>query len=259
MKHLITIAFCALMTGCTSSLPVTESPCSRRLARFEILGMLDEYMGRTLEEDFVERFYPSERRAASRFRDLLRELCVSEKISPDWRRIRGPEGHIYFESATIAATLNSHYSLVPAYWIGGTVGYLQEDALRSASRAELICFVRGSYTRFGDKRRRPIFKGANLAEKFRLLGDVIKRLGCDEVCLYDDRITQRIPTSYTLTFQPTPELIQILGVRPQLSDADVKELVCDNRIVDGSLKPDIKQGEIHFKNSVVRLTKDHRE
>ena len=238
MKRISTIFLCALMIGCASTQVVTESSSTQSLAKFEILGMLDEYMGRTLTGDGVERFYPSEQRAASRFEGLLRQLCASEKIRPDWKRSSGRQGHIYFESAAIAAVLNRHYSPEPSYMIGEAVGYLRADALRSASHPELIRFVQGSYTRYGDEGRRPIFHGANFSQKFRLLVDVLRRLGCSEVCLYDDHTSRHIPTAYTLTFRPTAELIEVLGVSPQLSDADVKDLLADHRTKVTSLKPD---------------------
>jgi hypothetical protein len=196
--------------------------------------MLDEYMGRVTTGNNVERFYPSEAKVATVFENLIGELARDEKLTPDLKRQTGPQGHIYFDSPTIAAAIKSHYATSS----GEDVRYLRSEALRDSTHDQLVRFVRGCYTRYGDTRSRPILHGANLAQKFRLLAEVLRRVGCTDVTLYDDHTSKRIPTAYTLTFRPTQELIKVLGVSAEVTAADTKKLVEDHRTKVASLKPD---------------------
>lgn len=208
-----------------------DSVHSRGNARFELLGMLDEYGGRSLEEAApIESFYPNETAKADHFEKVLGEFCVDEPLPKVWLRTKESAGHIVFFGRRIAESINSSYVADARYGFGGgKVGVLAPSAVRSASKAEMLRYIAGAYVRYGDDQsaHRAFFRAANNGGKFCVLTDFLSRLGCDEIRFYDDHEAETVPTSCVLTFRPSAEVKAITGVLREVAPEELKVLFSD--------------------------------
>lgn len=183
---------------------------------------------------FIDRFYPSELAVAHHFEEVLREFCAEESVPTDWHRERSKAGHITFTSRRIAALINSNYSVSVVWGFASErSGTLAPSVLESASRADMLRYVAGSYTRFGDYKGRfknskstlrAFFLSPNSVTKFVLLRDVLVRLGCSNVRLYNDFGSNLVPTTYVLTFSPTAEVKAVTGIRHEISLPELKAM-----------------------------------
>lgn len=240
MKPILPIFAVALvtlgLTACSVSRPATGPvlpliPGSR--ARYEILGMLSEYQGRTLGADEIESFYPSEKDGAAHFEALLREFCDQEQIPKRWRRSKGEVGHVTFSSAKITAMLDAHYMAQgDRFWFvengrrrPAWHGTLKPSVILSASRAEQLRYVRGCHMRSGTGAPEwtALFHSANEFRKFALLAEVLRRLGCRNVKVYNDYASGNVPTSYVLTFTPTVEIKALTGIQREVTPAELRK------------------------------------
>jgi len=199
---------------------------SKGHARFEVLGMLDDYMGRLLGRgNFIERFYPSQKVQADRFEQLLNELCAEDHLPKHWQRKKQKEGHITFTGMEIAKAINRNFE---AYDDGfytrssiGPTGRLSSAVFQSASQADLLRYIAGAQTRFGSSTHQAIFIGANCGNKFELLADVLARLGCSNIRLYCTQ--ELVPTTYILLFSPSLNVQERTGMRHEVTSAEIKE------------------------------------
>ena len=193
--------------------------------------MLDEYESRPMDDaSFIERFYPSEAAAADHFEALLREFCAHESLPKDWHRAKGSAGHITFSGSRIAAAINTSYSAYARYGFGSyRVGVVSRSVSRSASRADMLRYVVGSYIRFGDcdgrlnnskSAHRAFFNMANNHSKVCVLVDFLPRLGCTNIRYYTSENT--VPTSSILLFSPSPEVRARTGIRHEMTPQEIK-------------------------------------
>jgi len=198
---------------------------SRGNARFELLGMLDEYGGRPLDDaGSIERFYPAETAKADHFEKVLGEVCADESLPKDWLRDKENAGHIHFIGKVIAASINSSYVADSRYGFGGdAVGVLAPSVLRSASKADMLRYIAGAYVRYGDDQsaHRAFFSAPNNGGKFCVLTDFLSRLGCDDIRFYDDQAT---PTGGVLTFRPSAEVKAVTGISREITPEELKAL-----------------------------------
>lgn len=206
---------------------------SQRLSRFELLGMLDEYGGRRLDDpDCIENFYGSEVAAAERFEKVLGEFCTAEGLPKDWHRETDSVGHISFTGERIAAAINTSYFEDKRYGFGlGPVGVLSSKLMRSASRAEMLRYVVGAYKRYGDAHGtfqdvkaapRAFFSTANNHSKFCVLTDFLSRLGCTHLRFYLD--SGGAPSFCLLAFRPSDRVKAATGIRREITREEVRSI-----------------------------------
>jgi len=134
------------------------------------------------------------------------------------------ETDILFGSTEITAAINTSYTVDKRYGFGGQrAGVLAPKVLRSASRADMLRYVAGTYLRFGDYQsaHRAFFYAPNNFSKFCVLTDFLPRLGCSNLRFYDDTDTLSAPSVLVLTFRPSPEVEAVTGIRREVT---VKEL-----------------------------------
>ncbi|EDY16884.1 hypothetical protein CfE428DRAFT_5513 [Chthoniobacter flavus Ellin428] len=204
-------------------------------ARFELLGMLDEYEGRSLPDPahsapsdgfLIESFYGSEVAAANHFEKVLREFCVEESLPQNWKRLDEKEtegGHIFFGSTEITAAINTSFTADPRDPLHGVVA---AEVLRSATRADMLRYVAGAYVRFGDYQsaHRAFFHAANNFSKFCVLTDFLSRLGCRHLRFYDDTDAGTAPSILVLTFRPSLKVKAVTGIRRELTAKELKAM-----------------------------------
>jgi hypothetical protein len=204
---------------------------SRGKARFELLGMLDEYGGRPLDEAAsIESFYPDEAAKADHFEKVLEEFCAEGSLPKDWLRKKESAGHLDFFGRRIAESINGSYVADARYGFGlGKVGVLAPRVLRSASKEEMLRYIAGAYVRRGDYQsaHRAFFSAANNEGKFCVLTDFLSRLGCDEIRFYDNHEAEAVPTTCVLTFRPSAEVKTITGIRREVTPEELKALFSD--------------------------------
>lgn len=219
---------------------------SKGHARFEVLGMLDDYMCRPLGRgSFIERFYPGEAAEADRFEKLLGEFCTEESLPAHWRRNKEKEGHITFSGLEIAKAINSNYKAFDDGFYThssiGPAGMLSPAVLKSATEADLLRYVTGCYARCGDHAfladskapHRAVFSRPNCSRKFELLADVLERLGCSKIRLYHSQ--ELIPTTLVLTFCPSQKVKESTGIRREVSAAEMNKWRSQSHLVQYSI------------------------
>lgn len=212
MHRRICLPLLFLLTSCLSSLATSPEKASVGRAKFELYGMLNEYMARFCDGHTVERFYPHETAVAAHFEEVLRQFCAEEHITPKYEKRIETEGHISFSSAAIAAAVDKYY---PS-------GVLEESVFADASQADLLRYVAGAYQREGDEKKRAVLFMANAPRKMRTVGMVLARLGCTHVRMYSSRMTM-VPTSFVLLFSPSTEVKSKLGIQAEVSLAELPD------------------------------------
>lgn len=154
---------------------------------FEILGMLDEYIGRRLNTttlspktfspleitDFVESFYPHESDKANYFLNLVKQFEKKNNIDFNVRTEVKQQGHTVFHSDSLAKFINSFY-----IYVGSDKGTLYPYFINKQSRKNKIAYLRGAYRRHG---REDMITIANGYNKMRLLESVLMHLGYNNV------------------------------------------------------------------------------
>jgi hypothetical protein len=171
-------------------------------ARFELLGMLRESPAKTPDTAIIERFDAKEVDAMARFEELLRDFCEQEKIPADYRKSPEPEtGTIVYLSPEIARTLWQYYQDEK----------LDDSLMAEVSNEELLGYVAGVYSRFGNEKMRPIILQENGRRRLETLGRVLARLGCRRLLIYGTGTHFDLPV-YALTFSPTRKVAWRLGI-----------------------------------------------
>jgi hypothetical protein len=204
----LTILVASLCVSLASSL--AEETLSGR-ARFELFGMLNEYMSRFPDGETIEGFYSSERAKAAHFDQVLRQFCKEEKLAPHYERRTLPEGQIVYLSKPIAEAIDIYYA----------TGSINEAVFTNASDEDLLRYVNGAYFRFGDKKRAVLYM-PNGGRKMRTVGMVLSRLGCTRVRMYSSRMNM-VPTAYVLLFSPTATVKARLGILAETSLGDLDD------------------------------------
>jgi len=229
---LVTACLAIILTSC-SLIPAHQAahhPKGR--ARYEILGMLDEYGGRPLyDAASIESFYGNEKPAADHFEKVLGEFCAEESLPKDWRRAdAGGGGRIEFTGTRIASAINASYTKDARAGFGlYDVGVVSASVRRAASRDDMLRYVAGAYIRYGDPDhpsgpgadRRAFINVANNYTKLSLLTDFLTRLGCTNLRYYID--DSSAPTGSLLAFTPTPEVKAATGVAREITEAEIKK------------------------------------
>ena len=211
-----------MLISCSGIVPRNAQLQARGDARFEILGMLNEYMGRNIEGDYIEGFFPDERSTADYFERLLRKCAVEEGLERRWIRNTGYQGHVTFTGAEIARFINKHYRTKESSFVS-----IDPRVLRTASTDQKLRYIAGAYRRYGDGTgsRRAIFSEPNACKRMTLLADVLRSVGCGNVTLYSNAGSGYIPTSYILVFSPTDEVRKRTGIQRELSDKELNVLI----------------------------------
>ena len=210
MNRFMVMAFAvALLAGCVHKSENVPAPLAvAGHTRFEVFGMLDEYVGRFSDGQLIETFSGGETALAAHFERLLRAFCTEEGINPTFDKKVGQEGCIMFFSPAIADAIDRHY----------TNGVLDESVFDGVSDEDLLRYVAGAYLRLGDEKKSVIL-GANAVQKLHTVGLVLHRLGCSGVKLYCTR--DLVPTSVILVFRPSQRVKKRLGIQ---KEAAVSEL-----------------------------------
>jgi hypothetical protein len=222
MKTLLNITILTMLISCSGIVPQNAQLLARGDTRFEMLGMLNEYMGRNIEGDYIESFFPDERSTADHFEGLLRKCVVEEGLEQRWIRNTGLQGHVSFTGTEVARFINAHYRTKVSSFVS-----INPKVLRTASTDQKLQYIAGAYRRYGDDNglRRAIFGEPNAYHKMTLLADVLRSVGCSNVTLYSNAGSDYIPTSYILVFSPTYEIRKRTGIRRELSDKELNILI----------------------------------
>jgi hypothetical protein len=231
-KALLLVLAVCILSGCSAPSCLEHNLLKEGRARFEVFGMLSEYMGRDLSPTHIESFYPHERTQVKRFEQLLNEFAVEEGVAAKWKYVRRLSGHHDFSSEAIAQAINRYYpAQAHPYAIGAKVGYLTPIAFRVATKADLLRFIKGAYCRYGDRdhTRRAILNSANDPEKMFLLANALQKLGCTDVKLF--RSKHEVPTSFCLVFTPSPDVVRCAGIRRPLRSEEFSQLNQGERLI----------------------------
>jgi hypothetical protein len=172
----------------------------------EILGMLDEYIGRQIEfasDDIIESFYSTlnDNESAKHFRILIedyeKELATSFHI-----RI---QANNRFYSRSFCSIINCLYvsESNPSYQT------LDKKYILNLSDDLKYAYLKGAYQRFGGGNEISIANGIN---KLKTIAMVMESLGVKNIKLYSSG-PNTLPTDYILTFDSSPILRSQLGFR----------------------------------------------
>jgi hypothetical protein len=228
----------SLPAGCGSPSYYEPNLLRAGKARFEIFGMLSEYMGRDLCPPHIESFYPSERKQVLRFEQVLNEFAVEEGVPARWKRTRLFSGHYDFANQAISKAINQYYTAQDhPYAIGAKIGYLTPPhTFKNATKPDLLRFVAGVYTRQGDRdsARRAMFDSANDPEKMLILASVLQKLGCTDVMLF--RSKNEVPTSFCLFFNPSPDVAKWVGIKRSITKEEFEEYKQGDRLMRMPIK-----------------------
>lgn len=195
---------------------------------YVVLGLLDEYSGRFIEEDDdrVERFYREEKRVADVFKHYLLQAGRERGIEVDVETETGEEGQITYRSPQLAELINSRYryELGPSGYLrerldesGRTTGeyepiiaaeaFVSPEMFASAAREQKLSFFAGVHTRYGEGIGQMRF--ANAEHKARLTKELLEDLGCRDV----EHETTRgyVPNANVVRYVATEEVRGVLG------------------------------------------------
>ncbi len=220
MPAVLTIALSSLFPTDSSSAETRVDLSGRKGETvFFVLGMLDEYLGRTFVEDSdrVESFYCSEHVPAFVFRAyldrLVREQGLHPAVETQWRQ----GCLVSFRSKEVSAFINQFYS----YELSGSVrAVVGEERKRSATaslsweqlegrdRALQLAYLAGAYIRYGSDGR---IRFANASEKRDLVAKVLVELACTNI-----RTSSRegLPHQNEVSFTPTGEVQNAFAQMP---------------------------------------------
>lgn len=197
---------------------------------FEILGYMDDYLGRKIKEGtHVEHFYEPEKAAADEFEKLLCRFKENYHLHTEIERRECPPdqgGHIDFYSKEIADIINGCYILTSdgyAYDPDDDTrkfqmykGKLDITLFEKASDEEKMSYLKGVYMRYGQKNS---FRFANSADKIFITYPILMQLGCEDV-----RIISWVspePTSTCITFWPSDKVRNSLGITSSYYQSDI--------------------------------------
>ena len=223
MRRPLLACFALFIVSCAGPRTVHVYDPAKGHARFEILGMLEAYMGRPLGKgDFIENSGPAR---ADHFEKLLGEFCDEEGLPQHWRRKKHRRGYYTFTGQEIAQSINRSFEPFKAGYYTeppGPYGGLSLAVFRSATQADLLRFVLGCQSRYCSKPDRALFNGANAGDTFIMLADALKRLGCTNIRLYLSQ--DLIPTSTILIFTSSKKVQDRTGIRHEVTYSEMKKL-----------------------------------
>jgi hypothetical protein len=172
----------------------------------EILGMLDEYIGKPIEfanDDLIELFginkYDNE--LAKHFRILTenyeKEIATSFNIKV--------QANNRFYSKSLCSIINCLYvsGVSPLYQT------LNKKYILNLSDDLKYAYLKGAYQRFGGGNEISIANGIN---KLKTIALVMESLGVKNIKLYSSG-PDTLPTDFILTFDSTPILRSQIGYR----------------------------------------------
>ena len=169
-------------------------------AKFELLGMLNEYIERRTDGKTIEKFYGDDLPIIPHFEEVLKQFCREEHLPAEYGPMQGGD----LTSPAIASAIDKYYRN----------GTLDESVFNGASEEDLLRYVAGAYLRFGDEKKRSLFLMYNAPEKMRTVGHVLAKLGCTKIRLYDSGY-HLVPTTFVLLFSPSPKVKEKLGIRAE--------------------------------------------
>lgn len=182
-------------------------------ARFEVLGMMSEYIERHMgpENALIEHFWVGEDETAQKFKALLIEYCEEEKLPPQIKTERpGDEGkHTNYYSKPIAKSLDAYFNLSKDAWhpFGGN---LADSFLNKASETDLLRFIKGTSVRHG-KRKNAVFYTTNSFERLKVIRKALTMLGCTGMRFFRNP-PNNIPTVICVVFKPSAKVAKTLGL-----------------------------------------------
>lgn len=195
---------------------------------FFVLGMLNEYRGRSVveDEDVVEGFYCDEISVATVFREALLKLAKEQDLDPSIRTETTQGCLVTYRSKQIADRLNScyRYQASSESVVQGSDGTYRRIASPSLEiglflrggqhvatgaglseqvfyRDRALAYVAGAWARYG---RNSTFVFANAQHKARLVAQLLTYLGCQDVRLESN--FGFIPQTNVVRFEPTVEV-----------------------------------------------------
>ena len=192
----------------------------------EILGMLNEYMGRHISsfampnDDLVDFFYSvkQDNESAEYFRTLIKNY--EKEIGTSFNlRIQAQNG---FYSKSLCSLINCLYIANPNPFYLFT---LNRKYILNLSDDLKYAYLKGVYYRFGNGNEISISNGI---QKLKTVALVMESLAIKNIKLYSSG-PNTLPTDYILTFENTPNLIEQLGYRD--SDSKLK-LYPDKRLIN---------------------------
>jgi hypothetical protein len=206
----------------------------KEMTVFRTLGMLDEYLGRNIDEDsdLVEHFYKNDRepQAAEAFRRLTTQLTTEQRMQPPTRE--DTADHTYFRSRALAERLNSCYAYtmtngslyeganrVMLRTTKGTLpnalfkrsGVVTMDPAGGISdnvlyRRRALAYLSGAWRRY---QRGADLVFANSQKKAALISQLLDDLGARSVTV--ESTVGSIPQGNMVHFTPTPLIAEWLG------------------------------------------------
>jgi hypothetical protein len=201
---LLLFSFC-ICQGCTKTPKNNSLTDPNGLSTsYLILGLLDEYSGHSVPPkmpEFIESFYASETKASEVFEKHLEIIRHEYGINTNIKREISDGGHIQFYNVQLANLINSFYKSSKREGISGPVFFISKDKFTLATRGEKLSYLAGAYCRYGDGNA---FHFANAENKIEVIVNLLKEFGCSDVN-FSTSPPDYIPTSFTITFQPTAE------------------------------------------------------
>ncbi len=193
---------------------------------FFVLGMLDEYAGRSIVEDSdrVESFYCNEHVPAFVFRAYLARLAEEQGIETAIET-RWNECLVSFHSKALASFINGFYS------VESSSGYVDTDeGKKQFARARLplsavddrdpvlqLAYLAGAYSRYGSSGQ---FGFANSGEKRNRVATLLKNTGSD---VTDVTSKEGLPARNEVHFSPNAALRAVLDRMPDLRALDAAD------------------------------------
>ncbi len=211
---------------------------------FVVLGMLDEYLGRTIMEggEVVETFYPHERALVDQFTEHLRKASKTYEIAADIHLDEGPHGHISVRSRALTHMVDAFYlgdlsdlahGELPhrqecIRWTGSAARAGEKEFRRTLSASldrrafpamvggfrfrpeqadPRFSYLLGVYHRYG---KATGFRFANSCEKAALVVSFLIELGCEQIT--HRMFFKGVPGTNVIEFEPTDDLRLFFGI-----------------------------------------------
>lgn len=203
---LLIIAFCiVIQIGVnTSNAHNYDLSGSKGKNLFFVLGFLDEYQGRRINEssDQVERFYLGGHLEAYVILAYLNKIAHEQGISAEIAIDRRQEVLLSFHSKELTKLINSFYESSPnsffPYW-----------HFKGRDRSLKLAYLAGAYFRYG---RDSSFGFANAYQKAELVARLLSDVGCEFSEIHSSEGT--IPVSNVVNFKPTEGLVEWFQTYP---------------------------------------------
>ena len=198
----------------------SENVTSLENDTYFLLGMLEEYISRTIykDSDCIEGFYWGEKLHAYVIVAYLSRLMKEMDISNDIEIRRRQDLLVILHSKSMSEYLNSFFDDHPEDWKGFyrtnkdyRAVYLPYSIFDNVNRSAKLAYLAGAYYRFGRDNRISLANGKKKA-------DLISRLLENVECPTPKRTHSAIgaaPVVHYVDFQPTNELKQWFQKYPE--------------------------------------------